>query len=92
MSNKRLTRQEVCRKHRLNKYDRLFKQLIKIQSDIEISFQSMQGFDMDQIDSKVYNGLGSASYGLQAVAFCLRECQLADDAKFDAVSEDPADE
>ena len=87
MSNKRLTPQERARKYRLNEYDRLFKQLIKIQRDIEISFQSMQGFDMDQIDSKVYNGLGSASYGLQAVLFCIRECQLADESKLAVESE-----
>lgn len=89
---KKVCREEALRMERLHDYEWLRSKLLVLQKGIEIHFEVMHGCKMDEADSKVFNGLGAAIGGLQAVAFCLRECQLADDAKFDAVSEAPADE
>ena len=88
----KVSREEALRMERLHDYERLRNMLLVLQKGIEIHFEVMHDCKMDEVDSKVFNGLGSAIHGLQAVAFCLRECQLADDAKFVSVSEDFADE
>ena len=89
--HKKVTRQEALRMERLHDYEWLLAKLFVLQKGIELHFEEMHGSDLDAIDSKVFNGLGSAVSGLQAVAFCLKECQSADDMKFDSV-DFPADQ
>ena len=85
-------REEALRMERLHDYEWLRSKLLVLQKGIEIHFEVMNGCIMDDTDIKVFNGLGAAINGLQAVSFCLRECQLADELKFDVESEAPADE
>ena len=92
MEKKIVSREEALRMERLHDYEWLLCKLSVLQKGVEIHFTSMIGCEMNKTDSEVFNGLGAAVAGLQAVAFCLKECQSADDAKFDAENEDPADE
>ena len=79
----------ICR---IREYDDLLDGARHLQDRLECLFNAMNSFELSALDSRVFNGLASAQHGLEAVIFCIRECQLADESKIDNKSEVPADE
>ena len=89
-----MERKEWLRIRRIRKYDGLLNDVRNLERRLERQFLAMSVTDtgMDDLDSQVFNGLGSAQCCLQAVAFIIRTCQLADESKINNESENPADE
>ena len=68
---------------RIRKYDGLLNDVRNLERRLERQFLAMSVTDtgMDDLDSQVFNGLGSAQCCLQSAAFIIRMCQLADESK-----------
>ena len=76
-------RVEKLRIRRIREYDGLLNDVFDLERRLEMQFldMSVTDTDMDDLDSQVFNGLGSAQCCLQSVAFIIRTCQLADESK-----------